>query len=136
MKKIIIIIAIISITTACEIFVIGTKKEPVIEINQSSSIGAVLLFKTKLDSNKIPDASTLVLKSDGARYLAIEKVDLFDDLKRLSRQISNRNITRFSIDTISNELCIVDMEFDYIRNYKFNTMKIVEDWFITGYKKR
>jgi len=135
MKKTLLIFSLLSLLTACELFVIGTKKEPVIEISQNSPIGTILLFKTKLDSNKIPDASALMLKQDGSQYLAIEKVDLFEDLKKLNKQISKKSITRFSMDTISAIAVNVSIEFEYIRNYKFNTMKKADIWFITGYKK-
>ncbi len=134
MKRAIIIIAILTLT-ACELFQIGTKTAAVIAIDQTSPIGTVMLFKIKLDSNKIQDAVALMRKNSGGQYLAIEKVELFEELKRLNRNIAKRKITRNYTDTLSADFCVVNMEFDYIRNYKFNTQLISDKWFITGYKK-
>lgn len=135
MKKIIPIIIVILTLTACEIFVIGSKKKPVIPLDQKSPIGTVMLFKVKLDSNKIQDAAALMLKNNGQQYLAVEKVELFEDLKRLGRIIANKKITRHLTDTLSTDFCVVNVEFAYLYNYKFSTKKVDEDWFITGYKK-
>lgn len=134
--KIIITAAFLCLTlTACEMFVIGSKKKPQVEISQNSPIGAVLLFKAKLDSNNVQDASHLMLKPDGREYIAIEKYELYDDLERLSRIISNKPVTEYKTDTLSVDKCSVNIVFDYIKNYKFETRRIVKDWFITGYKK-
>ena len=135
MKKLSILIAAILTLTACEVFEIGKKSAPVIPLDQTSPVGTVMLFKIKLDSNKISDASALMRKNTGTEYLAIEKVDLFEDLNRLSRLIGKRKITRQYTDTLAPDFCVVNMEFDYIRNYKFNTKKIEDKWFVTGYKK-
>lgn len=135
MKKIALILVIALSVSACEMFVIGSKKKPEIPLDQTSPIGTVMLFKVKLDSNIIQDAAALMLKNSGQQYLAIEKVELFDDLKRLGRIIANRKITRHTTDTLSTDYCIVNMEFDYLYNYKFNTKIIKNKWFITGYKR-
>jgi hypothetical protein len=135
MKKIAIIIIVIFTLTACELFEIGTKKASVIPIDQISPVGVVKLLKIKLDSNKIPDAVALMMKNDGSQYLAIEKVELFEDLKRLGRNIAGRKITRHRTDTLAADYCIVNMEFDYIRNYKFSTKLISDKWYIAAFKR-
>ncbi len=135
MKKIVIIITAVLLLTACEVFEIGSKQKPVIILDQTTPTGTVMLFKIKLDSNKISDAAALMLKNSGEPYLAIEKVELFEDLKRLGRIIAGRKITRHYTDTLAADFRVVNMEFDYIRNYKFNTKLINDKWFITGYKK-
>lgn len=135
MKKIALILILTFSLTACEMFVIGSKKKPVIPLDQTSPIGAVMLFKVKIDSNKIQDAAALMKKNNGQNYLAIEKVELFEDLKRLGRIIAGKQITKHYTDTLSTDFCVVNMEFAYLYNYKFNTKKIDDSWFITGYKK-
>ena len=135
MRKVTIIIIALLTLTACELFEIGTKKAPVIPIDQTSPVGAVKLLKIKLDSNKIQDAAALMMKNDGSQYLAVEKVEIFEDLKRLARNIAGRKITRHITDTLAADYCFVNMEFDYIRNYKFSTKQINDKWFITGYKR-
>jgi hypothetical protein len=74
-RKINIFYLIISVLTislsGCELITIGSSKPKPIEISQKTPIGAVLLFKTKLDSNKIPDAVNLLIRPNGEKYLAI-----------------------------------------------------------------
>jgi hypothetical protein len=135
MKRIIVFAILCIALTACELFVIGTKKKPVVEINQNSAIGTVLLFKAKIDSSNIQDASHIIKKQDGTDYLAIEKYDLIDDIELLSRVIAKKPVTEYMIDTLSPESCSVKIVFDYIKKYKFETRKISELWFITGFKK-
>jgi hypothetical protein len=135
MKKTAIIIIAILTLTACEIFEIGSKQKPVIILDQTTPVGTVMLFKIKLDSNKISDAAAVMRKNSGEPYLAIEKVELFEDLKRLGRIIAGRKITRHYTDTLTADFRVVNMEFDYIRNYKFNTRLIGDKWYVTGYKQ-
>lgn len=119
----------------CEMFVIGSKKAPVIEINQKSPIGTVFLFKAKLDSNKLPDATELFLKADGNRYLAIEKYELTDEVSRLKRLLGSKSITGYKADTLSELDCKVDISFDWTRKIEFMTRRMNEEWFITTFKE-
>ena len=134
MKKYYILCFCILYLTGCELIVIGTKRAPSIEISQKSPIGTVLLFKAKLDSNKINDASHLILRPSGDNYLAIEKVELTDDLSRLSRIIGKKSITSYKADTLNENLCSVQMQIEYTRQMHFDTKRIKDDWYIVGYK--
>lgn len=134
MKTLLFLLSISILLASCELFVIGTKKQPIIEISQSSPVGTVLLFKAKLDSSKVADASSLMLKHNGAQYLAIEKYELFDDLTRLSRVISLKPVTDYRADTVQSETCTVFLEVDYIKKYKFQTLKVSDLWYITAYQ--
>lgn len=134
MKKLVISLIAILFFTSCELFVIGTKKKPTIEISQTSPLGTVFLFKAKLDSGKVEDASSLMLKQNGTPYLAIEKYEILDDLLRLSRVISLKTITDFRSDTLNTQTCTVFLEVDYIKKYKFQTLKVSDLWYITAYQ--
>lgn len=136
MKKIVIAGLCLLFLYGCELFVIGSaKRKPVQEINQKSPVGTVFLFKTKLDSNKVPDASELFIRSTGEQYIAIEKYELSDEISRLKRLISHKEITGYQADTLSESDCNVKMNFDYNRKVLFITKKLKDDWYIVSFKE-
>jgi hypothetical protein len=134
MKKYSTLCLCIIFLSGCELIEIGTKRAPLIEISQKSPIGTVFLFKAKLDSNKVNDASHLFLRPSGDNYLAVEKVELTEDLSRLSRIIGKKTITSYKADTLDENMCSVFMQIDYTRKMHFDTKKIKDDWYIVGYK--
>ncbi len=121
----------------CEIFSIGSsgKKVKTIEINQKSPMGAVYLFKTELDSSNIPAAAQILASPDGKPYLAIERLELYDDVARVGRIIAGKPITSITADSVSPVSYKVSVEFNYIKKMLFTTHKIEELWFITNYNE-
>jgi hypothetical protein len=117
----------------CELFVIGTKKEPVVEVNQNSALGAIYLFKAELDSNNIRAATEVFANPNGKPILAIEKYEMFDELDRIRRLIGSKPITLVETDSLSLSTLRVNMEFDYLRTVKFTTAKISDNWYIISY---
>ena len=135
MKKIVLAGLCLVFFYGCEVFVIGSSRKPVQEISQKSPVGTVFLFKTKLDSNKVPDATELFVRSNGEHYIAIEKYELSDEIARLKRLISHKEITSYHADTLSYIDCNVKMNFDYNRKVMFITKKLKDDWFIVSFKE-
>jgi hypothetical protein len=133
MKKIIIIICLAVCAGGCELFVIGTKKEPVVEVNQNSALGAVYLFKAELDSNNIRAATEIFANPGGQPILAIDKYEMFDELDRIRRLIGDKPITLVETDSLSLSTLEVNIEFDYLRTLKFTTAKISDNWYIINY---
>jgi hypothetical protein len=135
MKKTIIYISALILLVGCELFVIGTapKKIKPVEVNQKSPIGTVYLFKTELDSNNIPAATKILATPKGTQYLAIEKLDLYDEVERLRRLLVNKPITYIKADSLTQSSYKVSVEFDYIHKMQFTTYKIEDAWFITEY---
>lgn len=135
MKKTFIFFGLILLLWGCELFTIGTasKKIKPVEVNQKSPIGSVYLFKTELDSNNIPAATKILARPEGKHYLAIEKLDLYDEVERLGRRLANKPITYIKADSLNLLSYKVSVEFDYIHKMQFTTFKIDDAWFITEY---
>lgn len=135
MKNILLYIITLVLLVGCELFTIGTapKKIKPVEVNQKSPIGTIYLFKTELDSNNIPAATKILATPKGTQYLAIEKLDLYDEVERLGRILSNKPITFIKADSLTQSSYKVSVEFDYIHKMSFTTYKIDDAWFITEY---
>ncbi|MBK9249588.1 MAG: hypothetical protein IPM69_16095 [Ignavibacteria bacterium] len=129
MKHTIFILLILALT-GCEIFTVGSKRPPVQEINQRTSVGAVYLFKSELDSNNTPAATEVLARPNGNQLLAIEKYELYDEMNRLGRLIAKKPITLTRTDTISTTLQHVKLEFNYQKKMTFTTQKIADSWYI------
>lgn len=133
MKQVLIATIFLLINSGCELFVIGTKQLPQIELTQNSALGAVYLFKAELDSNNIPAASHILANSNGSEYLAFEKYELYDELERLGRIIGNKPITKVVSDSVNDSRINFNMEFDYLKSMKFITLRINDLWYIVEY---
>ncbi len=118
----------------CEIFTVSGKRisKPQIEANQKSPIGTVYLFKSELDSNNVPAAIRLMLRPSGYPYLALEKLELYDELSRIRRIINNKPITDFQSDSLSENSFKLNIEFDYLKTITFVTSKFDENWYIVS----
>lgn len=125
------------ILVSCELIVIGEKqpiKREVINYNQESALGTVFLFKTELDSNNVPAATRLLASPEGTLYLALEQYDNYFEVERVKRLLSAKPVTQYKSDTISNEKQVLDVQFDYLTNFRFETTKINDNWYIVNYK--
>lgn len=120
------------ITASCAVFEVGgSRKDPVIERNQQSSIGVVYLWKAEIDSNNLTAASELMRHRSGRALLATERYDMTDDLKRWKTLLSNKPITTAVADTINDSTHTVRTKMDYIRNVTFNTVRYQGRWWVT-----
>ena len=119
----------------CELIQIGTtKKVKVIDANQKSAVGAVYLFKTELDSNNITGAMRLLASPTGRFYLAVEKLELYEDLARFRNVIADKSITNVYSDTLSADEYALDVELNNTKNVRFKTARINNQWYITEFK--
>lgn len=126
------ITGIIATLSGCELFTFGSKRAPVIEISQKSSIGAVLLFKAELDSNNTAAATEILAGKDGTKLLAVEKYEMSDEIARISRIITRKPITRMKTDTLAPDSHRILLELDYLKHITFSTAKIKSQWYITA----
>lgn len=135
MKNWIFILFLSLFNTGCELIVIGTRAIPetreIVEYNQKSALGTIYLFKAELDSNNVPAASNFIRKSDGDKYLAIERYERFYDIHRVRRMISSHEITDIKFDSFRNDMLVYKLEFNFRRKLYFNALKIDNDWYIT-----
>jgi len=137
LKKGLVLIFLLSVLSGCELWVIGGgPRQELIEINQQSSIGVVYLFKAELDSNNVKGATEVLAQPSGNFYLAIEKYELFDEMKRMARVIGHKEITDFKTDTLSETNHKIIVNFDYITEVSFNASKIRENWYITYFEEQ
>lgn len=134
MKKLYITVFCCIFLCGCEIFTIGGQRisKPQIEANQKSPIGTIFLFKAELDSNNVPAAIRLMLRPSGYPYLALEKLELYDELSRIRRIINNKPITDFKTDSLNESSYKLNIEFDYLKTITFVTTKFDESWYIVS----
>lgn len=134
MHKLLIIIFLSIFFTSCELIVIGSKPTgpKIVKIDQNTSLGAVYLFKTELDSNNTLAASQILASPNGNRYLAIDKYNKIFEIKRIKRIISNKPITSVAKDTTNNSTKSYNIVFDYLETLTFETQRINDEWFITN----
>jgi len=122
---------------SCELIVIKAENrisKPIIIPLQDTPLGAIFLFKYELNENNIPAATQVLVKNETNKYLAIEKVELYDDVARFGRLIENtKNITKIDSDTLSLDSLKFKIEFDYVKKYEFHTVKIQDRWYILNY---
>lgn len=136
MRKIALILVFCLIASGCELIILRSKyRVPVVELTQKNPLGTVYLFKAELDSNNLKGATELMLQANGSPYLAIQKYELYDDLRRLKRIIGFKPVTKSQTDSISPLTSKVSVEFDYLKNITFNIQKIKDLWFIVGYNE-
>ena len=117
MKKLIFILLTI-LLNACEIIQIGEKPQEVktIIIARENPVGAVLLFKAELDSNNIPAATEYLATPTGHRILAIDKLNIYDELPMLRNKLKGLDISNIYQQSLDDNLIRVNIEFSYIRN--------------------
>ncbi len=136
LKKILAILLITITLSACELIVIGTKPKTEIPKNQKSAHGVVYLFKNELDSANVVGASQILADTSGRIYIAIERYDQYAEMERMSRVIGKKPITELKSDTLSSDKLRVKAYFDYITEVSFETLKIQNNWYITGYEAK
>jgi hypothetical protein len=137
LKNLLILFLIIPFLNGCELWVIGGgPKTKVIPINQQSSLGAVFLFKAELDSNNLRGASEILAQPTGDFFLAIEKYEMFEEIQRLARLISRKEITNFRTDTLTETNHKVIVNFDYVTEVSFNASRISDNWYITYFQEK
>ncbi|MES2766541.1 MAG: hypothetical protein V4642_11765 [Bacteroidota bacterium] len=120
------------VLNACEVFRIGAEPKPVpLKADQNSPFGAVYLFKSELDTNNAPAATQILARPEGKKYLAIEKVEMYDEVARIGRLFNRLPITNVSTNVISGSEQSLKIEFDYFKTMTFSTVKIGENWFIS-----
>lgn len=135
-KQALIFIFLLSFS-GCELVTIGEKNpKPRTEkaFNQNSSFGAVYLFITELDSNNIPAATVILADSTGKTFTAVDQYEMYYDIARLKRKITNRPITEVWCDTLDKNLFRYKVELDYIKTISFTAQRVNNKWFITNYK--
>lgn len=118
--------------TGCELIVIGEKnpKPKVILYNQESSVGTIYLFKTELDNGNVPAATSLLASPTGRKFLPYEHYEIYFDIDRIKRTISDRKITEIRTDTISAASLKHVVELDYTDSVSITTAEIDSLWYI------
>ena len=125
------------ILSGCELIEIGTKKPKLVDISQHSALGAIMLFKTELDSQNVFGASRLFASPDGSFFIAEEKFALYDDIARLGRIIGTKPITAVIADSnITLNPQIISVKIDYLKKISFTTCKINDTWYIIAYSEQ
>lgn len=130
------ILIIATILVACELVVIGSKvkKKEVVKIDRTSSMGAIYLFKSELDSGNIYAATSILADSAGNPFRPIEQYERYYDMGRMKRIVSNKNITDIKADTISEKNHFYSLELNYLNKISFMTEKLDTIWYIIKYE--
>ena len=93
-----------------------------------------MLFKAELDSNNIPAATEYLATPTGHRILAIDKLNIYDELPMLRNKLKGLDISNIYQQSLDDNLIRVNIEFSYIRNLICDTKKIDSLYFIINYK--
>jgi hypothetical protein len=120
-------------TSSCELIVLKDSKftPAVIEVNQTSPQGAVYVFKQEIDSSNVQGALKVMASDDERPLLAVEKLEMQDEIARLGRIILRRDITNMHVDTLSPVRQRIRTEFGYLKELTFFTIRIDSTWFIS-----
>lgn len=123
------------ILSGCELIVISTPKKETryVDISQRNGLGTILLFKTELDSNNVPAAADILAKDTKSKLLAIDRMDLYEEVGRMGRIMYHKNITKYTTDTLSKYLYKVNLELNYRNQISFTTTQIDSSWYIIDY---
>lgn len=118
---------------SCELIVLKdtTPQKRVIPSDQNSPQGVVYVFKAEIDSANVQGAMKVMASDDERPLLAIEKLDLQDEIARLGRMMTKKALTRMQIDTLSPVRQRLKAEFGYLKEFTFVTVRIDSLWYIS-----
>lgn len=121
------------ILASCELIVLKetTPQKIAIPSDQNSPQGVVYVFKTEIDSANVQGAMKVMASDDERPLLAIEKLDLQDEIARLGRMMTKKALTRMQIDTVSPVRQRLRAEFGYLKEFTFVTVRIDSLWYIS-----
>jgi hypothetical protein len=131
--KIIANVAVLAfLVLGCELIEVGSRQNKgKIELNQNSPLGAIYLFKAELDNDNSMGAIQILRRDGGEQFLAVERIEIIDDLNRLKRTLQQEKVTFIEKDSLSPEKWKYTIEFDYHKKVAFTASKINNKWFIT-----
>jgi hypothetical protein len=126
-------IVIAASSFGCELIVLKdiTPQKRSITRDQNSPQGVVYVFKTEIDSSNVQGAIKVMASDDERPLLAIEKLDLQDEIARFGRMIAKKDITQMQIDTLSPVRQRLRTEFGYLRELTFTTVRVDSLWYIS-----
>jgi hypothetical protein len=118
---------------SCELIVIkeATKTRTAPERDQNSPQGVVFIFKSEIDSNNVQGAIKVMASDDERPLLAVEKLEMQEEIARLGRMIARRDITALRVDTLSPVRQRLRTEFGYLKELTFTTVRVDSLWFIS-----
>ncbi len=133
-KNILYLLVIILASTGCELITIGVKKAPttrvVINLNQKTPEGVLLLLKAELDSNNVWGAAQIIANNNGDKYLAIEKYQKHYDIFRVKRIFGNYPFEIVKSDSLNANSRKLSFEINYMKKYTMTAEKIDDLWYI------
>jgi hypothetical protein len=121
------------VVASCELIVLKdtTPQKRIIPSDQNSPQGVVYVFKAEIDSANVQGAMKVMASDDERPLLAIEKLDLQDEIARLGRMMTKKALTRMQIDTLSPVRQRLRAEFGYLKEFTFVTVRIDSLWYIS-----
>ncbi|MBD1210356.1 MAG: hypothetical protein H9535_18150 [Ignavibacteria bacterium] len=121
------------VVAGCELIVLKetTPQKLIIPNDQNSPQGVVYVFKAEIDSANVQGAMKVMASDDERPLLAIEKLDLQDEIARLGRMMTKKALTRMQIDTLSPVRQRLKAEFGYLKEFTFVTVRIDSLWYIS-----
>ena len=119
--------------SSCELIVIkeAVKTRTVPARDQNSPQGVVFIFKAEIDSNNVQGAIKVMASDDERPLLAVEKLEMQEEIARLGRMITRRDITSLRVDTLSPVRQRLRTEFGYLKELTFTTVRVDSLWFIS-----
>ncbi|QLH54176.1 MAG: hypothetical protein CH6_2889 [Candidatus Kapaibacterium sp.] len=136
-KRTFLILSLLSLSLffGCELIRLTERSKTTIKPNPQNSIGTVYLFIQEVKNNNHFGATKLFIIKDTSLN-AEEIYDITDKIQRFGRNISNREISGYKIDTLNSVEHLVFIEFDYLYEYFFVTKKVQDLWFIQNFGEK
>lgn len=120
---------------SCELIRLTEQRKSGVKPDPSNSVGSVFLLIQEVKVQNYSGASKLFVFEDST--LTSEKIiELDDKLKRLERNIINRKVTFYKVDTLNQGEHLILMEFDHVYEYFFVTQKYNEYWLIRNFGEK
>jgi len=123
---------VIFILAGCELIKLSEAKKKQIPLDPSQSIGIVALLVNEVKQNNINGSVKLFVFSDSSLY-SENYFELKDRLERFGRNVANRSITYYKIDTLNPAEHLLNVEFDFIYEYFFIVQKSENIWLIRNF---
>ncbi len=133
MIKILILSLLLFILTGCELITIGvqkTEKPIVININQKTAEGVLMVLKTELDSNNIWGAAQVLAKKGGDKLSAEERYYMHYDILRVKRIFGNHPFSIIKSDTLDKNIINLQVEINYYKKYSLKAEKVNNIWYL------
>lgn len=132
-------ISIAFFLNSCEIIRIGGRNEDfipekVIITDKKISLGAINAFKAEADNDNY-FAMLDFISNKEEKLLAIDKLELSDEIQRLCRILKKQEVTNNTLDSLNSVQHNITLQLNYNKNIRYYLTKLDSNWYIYDYEQ-